>query len=90
MVDAISNENFDEARETLTHTLAQYMAGKITLTNKDIFENASITEGRYKCLNCDEEFDTTDHSEQMQVDGDLVCPSCGSDNIEPYEYEIED
>lgn len=37
MVDAISSDNFDEARCALKASLAEYMAGKKYLSNEEVF-----------------------------------------------------
>jgi len=37
MIDAIADENFDAARETLKTTLAEYMSGTKYVSNKEIF-----------------------------------------------------
>jgi len=39
MVDAISSDDFDTAREALKVTLAEYLAGKRYLSNKDVYGN---------------------------------------------------
>lgn len=42
MIDAIGDENFDGAREALKTSLAEYMAGKKYLSNKEVFGDGSI------------------------------------------------
>lgn len=42
MIDAIESDNFDEAREALKTTLAEYMAGKKYLSNKEVFGGGNI------------------------------------------------
>ena len=37
MIDSINEENFDKAREALKVTLADYLAGKKYLSNKEVF-----------------------------------------------------
>lgn len=37
MIDALEEDDFESAREALTTTLAEYMAGKRYLSNSDIF-----------------------------------------------------
>lgn len=37
MIEAISNDDFDAARETLKTTVAEYLAGKRYLSNADVF-----------------------------------------------------
>jgi len=40
MIDAIADENFDGAKGALKASLAEYMAGKKYVSNKDLFGDA--------------------------------------------------
>jgi predicted Zn-ribbon and HTH transcriptional regulator len=98
MIDAIAEENFNGAKGALKASLAEYMAGKKYVSNKDIFgdkyENpndeeqdlkAELTEaqfGRFECQTCDNKFD-----DYEMIHGEKCCPKCKSSDIIDYEDE---
>lgn len=104
MIDAIASENFDEARGALTASLAEYMAGRKFVSNKDVFGDdytnpneeeqemkAELTESEMvHCEKCDNVFDM-----EKSPEG---CPKCGNSDTdylmgmsdeEVAEYEAE-
>lgn len=68
MIDAIASENFGEARCALSASLAEYMAGKKYVSNKEIYGSA------YKNPN-DEEHEMKDELTESEM---IHCEKCGN------------
>ena len=97
MIDAIESEDFDEARSALKASLADYMAGKKYLSNRELFGDAytnpnnayknihevySVDEGQCcECMDCGTQF----NSSQVEIEGQ--CPKCGSGDIDCQDCE---
>ena len=88
MIDSIADENFDGAKSALKATLAEYMAGRKFLSNRDLYgkdytnpneEEQSIKAGLSESTEKDNweclNCGTTFYS---NLDWPEKCPSCGS------------
>jgi len=66
MIDNIVDDSFDEAREHLKVVLAQYLAGKRFVTNKEIFGDGSDPRDDYS----DEGYVINDYNDGYDDDFD--------------------
>lgn len=54
MLDALENENFEDARTALKTTLADYISGRIYLSNKELFGDDYANPNEEEFLNTDD------------------------------------
>lgn len=99
MIDSIADENFDGAKSALKASLAEYMAGRKFLSNRDLYgkdytnpneEEQSIKAGLSESTKKDNwECIHCGNTFYSNLDWPLNCPSCGSDkeDLKPYTEE---
>lgn len=79
MINAIENEDFDCARNTLKASLAEYMAGKQYVSNNDVFGDS------YNNPNDEEQKLKAELTEStFREEGEYKCNDCGE------EFSVED